>query len=577
MVEARGPPALWRELSLRSVRGRLAALLSLAFLPAGVVAMQAGMSAVAERDAAVQQAIGADELVATGVLRDEVVQLREVVGALAANADLFAGNPVRCRERLSNVAARFPDFTALVVVDRSATVRCANLEGVAGQPIAADDIIARSAQQRGPAVGLVHSPRLSDAPVFGAVAPAAPGALGEDLYIGVTQLVAPLMERAAANSRRNQSYNLIINGDGDFLFVNGEGVDEREFDALRRRLEETPAALRESAFRVRQTWAVVATFGASDLYIVQGWRPPPQPLAQQAQTAWALLAPLLLWLAAIAAAWYAIELFVARPLSVVERLARTYARGEDAEADEDMLRNAPEEMNSLRRTLAAMAKTLRGRETRIAEALQEERALLREVHHRVKNNLQMVASILSIQSRSAADTSEARGLARAKDRVQLLALAHARIYSSGEVRDVALDQLAADVARTMHAARGAAASRIDLQMDLAPARADADRAVAFAFLIGESVSNALDAAEHAESGRVHVHLSVQDSGALVMEVSAAHAPAASLESVAAAQRLVDAFARQLNATVTREAERPAYTRIQIPPREPAHSQSEVGA
>ena len=63
------------------------------------------------------------------------------------------------------------------------------------------------------------------------------------------------------------------------------------------------------------------------------------------------------------------------------------------------LTGAPDEIRSLRRTLAAMAKTLRGREQRLVAALAEERALLREVHHRVKNNLQMVASLLNIQAR----------------------------------------------------------------------------------------------------------------------------------------------------------------------------------
>jgi two-component sensor histidine kinase len=78
-----------------------------------------------------------------------------------------------------------------------------------------------------------------------------------------------------------------------------------------------------------------------------------------------------------------------------------------------LLRGAPTEIASLRRTMAAMAKTLGGRELRLAEALREEQALLHELHHRVKNNLQMMASILSIQSRLAMDESEARGLLRA--------------------------------------------------------------------------------------------------------------------------------------------------------------------
>src|SRR5690606_39439827 len=93
-------------------------------------------------------------------------------------------------------------------------------------------------------------------------------------------------------------------------------------------------------------------------------------------------------------------------------------------------------------------------ELRLVEALAEERALLREVHHRVKNNLQMVASLLNIQSRAASDESESWGLARAHDRVQLLAVVHQRIYSSGELRDVRVDDIAAEVARQLLQSRG---------------------------------------------------------------------------------------------------------------------------
>src|SRR5690606_23972896 len=122
----------------------------------------------------------------------------------------------------------------------------------------------------------------------------------------------------------------------------------------------------------------------------------------------------------------------------------------------------------------------------------EERALLREVHHRVKNNLQMVASLLNIQARNARDESEAWGLARAHDRVQLLALVHQRIYASGEVRKLRVDDLAAEIARQLIQSRGPQTQDVNLALHLDPARADVDRAVPLAFLIGEGVSAALD-------------------------------------------------------------------------------------
>jgi hypothetical protein len=138
--------------------------------------------------------------------------------------------------------------------------------------------------------------------------------------------------------------------------------------------------------------AVIVPLYAPDLYAVMSWAPQQPPRQRAGGVVFSIAAPLLIWMLAI---------------------GRGFARGEDI-ADPPALLSAPVEIRSLRRTLAAMAKTLRGRELRLVEALSEERALLRELHHRVKNNLQMVASLLNIQARSAPDESEAWGLARAR-------------------------------------------------------------------------------------------------------------------------------------------------------------------
>jgi two-component sensor histidine kinase len=307
--------------------------------------------------------------------------------------------------------------------------------------------------------------------------------------------------------------------------------------------------------------AVIVPLYPPDIYAVMSWAPD-QPIWQRAGgVIFSIAAPLLIWLLAIGAGWFAIEVFVARPLSSLEAAARGFARGEDV-ADPPALLSAPVEIRSLRRTLAAMAKTLRGRELRLVEALAEERALLREVHHRVKNNLQMVASLLNIQARSALDESEGWGLARAHDRVQLLALVHQRIYASGELRQLRLDDLAAEIARQLLQSRGALVKDINLALDLGSARAGADRAVPLAFLIGEAISAALDAL--ADIGPVELRLMlVQDeSGETRFAIDAT---AAASGQPGPGARLIDAFARQLGAAIGRDADRPYMLWACVPP------------
>jgi two-component system, sensor histidine kinase PdtaS len=544
-------------LSLRSLRGRLAALLGLAFLPAGAVAVQAGMTAEAERRAAFQQAVGATEITAMTDVRDEIISMREVSRTLAANADLFADNRQRCQATLERIGEQHSQLTILSVVDGEGDIVCADERRLVGDRINATALLDEAAVRLQPVIGF--DPGKAS---FLAVAPAELRPNGEELHVAVMRPAASLLQ--VYDQSAPSSVDLVVDANGRILFAQGVDLRGPEADDIRALLRETTPAMLSTAERVGETWFVATELEPGRLYIVHGWRAAPPTLLGSLRSGWTLLAPILLWLAAVCAAWYAIELFVARPLFVVERLARAYARGEESEHDEEMLRTAPLELRNLRRTLAAMAKTLRGREARITEALQEERVLLREVHHRVKNNLQMVASILSIQARSAEDEAEARGLARAKDRVQMLALAHARIYASGEVRDISLDQLAGDIARQMIAGRGAAASHLRLEMTLDPVRTDVDRAVAFAFMIGESISNAIDHAITTRGATINMLLVVQDDGSLEFEVACSPRMTDG-DNAPAAQRLIEAFASQLGARVIREAGDPVLTRIIVPP------------
>lgn len=560
-------PTPWPlELSLQSLRGRLAALLGLAFLPAGAVAVQAGMTAEAERRVAIQQAIGADELATLNAARDEIIQMREITRSLAANADLFADNRARCQETLENIGREYPEDVVLSVLDADSNVLCADQRALVGSQPQLKTLLVRAAATNRTAIDFLRS----DEPAFAAVAPAQMRPIDQELFVSVTRLAGPLLNNALTSEL--DTYTLVTDPNGAPLLTRGLDFETEHARRVRALLEQTPPPLLTNAVRVGDRWVIAAPIEPERLYFVHGWAPPPPTWLERARSAWTLLSPLLLWLAAVAAAWYAIEIFVARPLFIVERLARAYARGEESEDDEVMLRSAPAEIRNLRRTLAAMAKTLRGREARITEALQEERVLLREVHHRVKNNLQMVASILSIQARAASEEAEARGLGRARDRVQMLALAHARIYASGEVRGVALDQLAGDIARQLISGRGAAAAHLRLDMHLDPVRTDVDRAVAFAFLIGEGLSNAIDLALAGGGRVIHLALRVERDGSLTLEVACPDV-VEDTPPAPAAQRLVDAFAAQLGARVMREPGK-VSTRIVVPPETEAET---VGA
>jgi len=544
------------------MRGRMALLLGLAMLPAGAIAMQAGLNAASVREAAYQEAYGRRALQSISVERGVIDEMREVLRVLAATPSLTSIQESECQQWLSGVLERYRYLASLAVSTEEGDVICSAPAASTPRPAQQSELRRRALARDAFTMGYVEQSRITGQPVLGAFEPVRDDSGRRVALVSASISIGELRQLIDSRRALDGARGAIIDYAG--RIVAESSVDRsRPFPGL-----PSPAQIRdrfgsEPRFvSVHNGQAVVVPLHAPDLYIVLAWTADQPAWRRWFGLAVALTAPVIVWMLAIAAGWFAIEVFVARPLSTIEVAARGFARGEDV-VDPPALRNAPDEIRSLRRTLAAMAKTLRGREQRLVEALSEERALLREVNHRVKNNLQMVASLLNIQARAARDDSEAWGLARAHDRVQLLALVHQRIYASGELRELRVDDLVAEIARNLLQSRAAQAKDINLTLQLSEARADADRAVPLAFLIGEAVSGALDSL--ADTGPTELRLMLQQDADGLTRFAIEADGAAKEGATSPSVRLTDAFARQLGATVGRDAEQPYRLWVLVPP------------
>lgn len=539
----------------------MALLLAIAMLPAGAIAMQVGLNAVETQRAVYREALSRQAIQSIADERAVVDEMREMLRVLSATPALQQIERGDCREWLGSVVERYSYLTALAVTTPSNSVLC-SVPAVAPGFSAPDTAVRRRARERNAfTMGLVERGALTQRRVLAAMEPIR-DTRGQRLgFIGASIEVDYLHGLLAQESGPGVR-TAIVDFDGRVIAdsVDDEGGDEPpplpSTEQMQRHFTDSATFV-----SLKGASAVIAPLHAPDIYVVMSWAAEPPTWQSWGGLAISIAAPLLIWMFAIGAGWLAIEVFVSRPLSELEGAARSFARGEEV-IDSPALANAPVEVRALRRTMAAMAKTLRGRELRLVEALAEERALLREVHHRVKNNLQMVASLLNIQARGARDDSEAWGLARAHDRVQLLALVHQRVYSSGEVRDLRLDELTAEMTRQMLNSRSLQAARVTF--DFEPARVQADRAVPLTFLIGEGVSAALDALREAEQTTLTLHLRQDENGEVRFAVEAAGAGHIR-QAPPINARLVEAFARQLGGAVGRSPARPLDLWVRVPP------------
>jgi len=203
-----------------------------------------------------------------------------------------------------------------------------------------------------------------------------------------------------------------------------------------------------------------------------------------------LLLPVLMWIAAALITWLLVSRLLIRPLKRLERAVLSYEPGGALDLPRKV--GPSEEIQELRNAFGRAVARVEESDAEMASALEGQRRLVREVHHRVKNNLQVVASLLNIHGRSAT-TAEARsayaGISR---RVGALSIVHRNHFAEMEEnRGIALRPLLTELAAELRAGAPEEARSFRIDLDLDSVNTTQDVAVAVAFLITEIVEFAM--------------------------------------------------------------------------------------
>ena len=153
---------------------------------------------------------------------------------------------------------------------------------------------------------------------------------------------------------------------------------------------------------------------------------------------------------------------------------------------------------ALREAHTNLEKRVAERTLNLSEALEEKNVLLKEVHHRVKNNMQVVSSMLYLQGRMADDTRIAAALDEGRARVQSMALIHEKLYQSENLARIDFGEYTRELVAFLEKSQCASECKININFNVQSFFLTVDTAIPAGLIVNELVTNAF---KHAFDGR----------------------------------------------------------------------------
>ncbi len=277
-----------------------------------------------------------------------------------------------------------------------------------------------------------------------------------------------------------------------------------------------------------------------------------------------ILFPVLMWLASLAVAYFAVHRLVIRHVRHLRHQIRVFSSARRI-LPEPVPADMPSELREVGEAFDTMTRRILADEADLANSLHDKNVLLKEVHHRVKNNLQLITSIVNMQIRQSRSNEATDMLKRLQDRVLGLSIIHRNLYHASSLSKVRADILVREMVNEilMRALGHHSGVRITHALDttvLYP-----DQAVPLALMANETITNALKFLGRPETGEawvdVKMHRLPDGRVELVVQNSLGEplAQTKSSEASGLGAQLMRAFTTQLGAELATEEMEDRYS------------------
>ncbi|WP_269715221.1 sensor histidine kinase PhyK [Caulobacter sp. NIBR2454] len=539
-----------------TIRVRLAAAVAVALLP--VLILSAAQTVTAfHRDAESQReslALGAQRSAATVQARIEAAGvLLETLGPGSVG--------LNCAQRLNDIKRRLPGYANLIRFDVRGRVACS-----------AETVPSDAARAARPWFSRIREGQSMTVDARPGVAYAAePSLLAAVRAERDGKFDGALVAVIALSSLQPETTSRALPGGAEIAMVDREG----QYFALT-----SPAAFpneppdlsqagsknllwtaRDASNRLRTLSA--APLVANEVYVVLSAPSPGLFSWARLNPISRLLLPIFAFFAALAAVLLAAERSIVRWIYYLERVAAIYARGRftvrPVRADK-----APPEIRELAETLDHMAGAIVTRDASLHDSLDQKDALLREIHHRVKNNLQVISSLLSLQQRALTDPASRQAIMDTRQRISALALVYRALYQGPDLKQVDLRPFLEELTAQLLSGDAGPHGAVRTEVHADPLMIDPDRLAPLALFAVEAVANAQKQVFSERPGSLSVEFRVRDGEGtldIVDDGGGIGVPGAPPSGMG--MTLMNAFARQLRGRVSFEPNPAGGLRISL--------------
>lgn len=526
----------------------LALVLAVALFPLLMIAVAQTWSEARE-----EQRVQRDRMIILGALaaselNESIARAQGVVDAVSTRGFAFMSAPGGCSRAMAQIAGGDTVLTNIALTDADGEIICSGLEEAQNLNMASEDWhAALSSGEQQTVSGVLMGP-VSRTPIL-----VVANRLGQESAFRGTAAAAIDVLRAS----RILIDNAMADGSQVLLVTPTEAREVDRSRMLKPASVDIQSDLLESVLQIDQPQPTRIRFEGADrpavlAPLVEGQlallliSPTPTTQWGLVSVAATFLVPLLMYALALASVWLAVDHYVLRWLGYLRRIAAVYGGGR-LDVVPVRARNAPREIRELANTMGEMAASLEKQQNELESAVDQRGALLKEIHHRVKNNLQIIVSLLNLQAGRMTDGEGRTALMEARRRINALSLVHRSLYEADDLRAVYMPGFLNELALNLQQASDDGSRSVSVQAECDEVSFEPDTAVPVALFVAEAVTNAYKHAFTSRTqGRILISLKADSPEVLTLRISDDGEGMTDTASQGTGSSLMEAFAMQLD-------------------------------